>query len=73
MKRIFKVTVYETIIESFDCEVEIEVPDGASDDDIQNALDTAVEDRRVNGADRRDFLEVQDTEYEVTDQFGDAP
>jgi hypothetical protein len=56
-----KVTIYEQITECFDCEVEI--PDGLDDThgEREAALAKAVEARRVDGDDERQFLTVDET------------
>lgn len=58
MKRRYKVTVYEVITEAFDCEIELDVPDDIQQVDLNDALAEAVEERRTNGGDERQFCEV---------------
>lgn len=64
MKRIFKVTVYEKITEAFDCEIAVEVPDGTDDGHLEEIMAAAIEDRRTNGDDERQFISVDDTEWD---------
>jgi len=58
-----KITVYEHITEAFDCEIEI--PDGLEGDTLDDWLNAAVEDIRINGEHNRQFVSVDDTKWEV--------
>lgn len=64
MKRRYKVTVYETVLEAFDCEIELDVPDDIEQVDLDDALQDAVEERRVNGDDERTFCEISETDFD---------
>ncbi|HXJ67908.1 MAG TPA: hypothetical protein VNM39_03320 [Verrucomicrobiae bacterium] len=61
------VTVYEHITECFDCE--IEVPDGLEGDALDDWLASTVEDIRVNGDHERQFVSVDDTDWEEKTQL----
>ncbi len=64
MKRTFKVTVYEKITEAFDCVIEVDVPVDLEDGRLEEIMAAAIEDRRIKGDDERQFISVDDTEWD---------
>lgn len=61
----YKVTVTEYVTEQFD--IIVEIPDDTCADDINDVITEAAEDRRVNGNDKREFLEISEVDFNWED------
>ena len=72
MTRKFNVTVYEHISDAFDCEIELEDCDGLEGDALDDALTEAIEKRRVDGDDKRCFVEIIDTDWDAEEIHDEA-